>query len=162
MSIPSRILFTDPTGSFDSTDESLKEGLLNLIRKARHTISIHGFSLAGFHQGELFDADIVSRLKRGVELSVFGNNESEVRLIASVFSQYELRCHYWAAPPPAIYHVKAIVVDERYAYVGSANMSRNALERNSEVGLFLEDNRLATEISRYSAHLVDQGYMLEV
>lgn len=163
--IPARILFTDPTGSFDYSDESLKEGILSLFRGARHSISIHGYSLAGFFDGDVFDEDLVSSLKKGVRLSVFGNNEEEVRLIRSVFSQYDPLCYRWVpatSRDKSIYHIKALVVDDRYLYIGSANMSRNALDNNSEVGLILEDNRLASEISRYTAHLVEQGRLSEV
>ena len=165
MVIRARILFTDPSKTFAYQDESLKEGILNLIRKARHSISIHGYSLAGFFTGDIFDRDLVSSLKKGVKLTVHGNNDDEIRLIKSVFSQYNPLCYRWAPPPPndnSIYHIKAIVIDERYLYIGSANMSRKALDSNSEVGLILEDNQLASEVTRYSKHLVEQGFLLEV
>jgi len=165
MVIPARILFTDPSKTFPYQDESLKEGILDLIRKARHSISIHGYSLAGFFTGDTFDKDLVSSLKKGVKLTVHGNNDAEVRLIKSVFSQYNPLCYRWVPPTSndnSIYHIKALVIDERYLYIGSANMSRKALDSNSEVGLILEDNQLASEISRYSKHLVEKGLLLEV
>ena len=37
-----RILFTDPTETYQHNDEELVEGIRTLIRKARSSISIHG------------------------------------------------------------------------------------------------------------------------
>ena len=131
-----RIMFTDPTGTFQHKDEHLKQGILSLIRKARHSVEIHGFSLAGFYDEEIFDQPLVQKLKQGIKLSVFGNNGEEVRYIQTIYRRYEPLCYRWAienVPDKSIYHIKAVIVDELYVYIGSANLSKNALENSSEI-----------------------------
>ena len=160
-----RIMFTDPTGTFQHKDEHLKQGILSLIRKARHTIEIHGFSLAGFYNEEIFDQPLVLQLKRGIKLSVFGNNGKEIRYIHSIYREYQPRCYRWAnenAPEKSIYHIKAVIVDGLYVYVGSANLSKNALENSSEIGLFVEDHKLAQEIEDFTAHLIQKRFLVVI
>ena len=153
-----RIVFTDPSGSFDHLDETLESALRSLIRKARHSIDIHGFSLAAFYDSEIFDRDIVPRLESGARLRVFGHVQSEVRNVARVFSRYPAECYYWTGG--GLYHIKAIVVDSRYVYIGSANISRAAMRENAEWGAIYESNEVASEIERYTEHLVETGLLV--
>ena len=158
-------MFTDPTGTFQHRDEHLKQGILSMIRKARHTIEIHGFSLAGFYDEEIFDQPLVHQLKRGIKLSVFGNSGKEVRYIQSIYREYQPLCYRWAdenAPDKSIYHVKAVVIDGLYLYIGSANLSKNALENSSEVGLFVEDHKLAQQIEDFTSHLIEKRFLVVV
>lgn len=160
-----RIMFTDPTRTYSHNDEHLKQGILSLIRKARHTIEIHGFSLAGFYDQDVFDQPLVNKLKQGIKLSVFGNSGKEVRYIKSIYRAYMPRCYRWAienAPEKSIYHIKAVVVDGLYMYVGSANLSKNALENSSEIGLIVEDHKLAQELEKFTSHLIETDYLVVV
>lgn len=153
-----RIVFTDPSGSFDHLDETLESALRSLIRKARHSIDIHGFSLAAFYDSEIFDRDIVPRLESGARLRVFGHVQSEVRNVARVFSRYPGEYYFWTGG--GFYHIKAIVVDSRYVYIGSANISRAAMRENAEWGAIYESNEVASEIERYTEHLVETGLLV--
>ena len=157
-----RIVFTDPSGSFDHLDETLESALRSLIRKARHTIDIHGYSLAAFYDSEIFDRDIVPRLESGARLRVYGHVESEARKVAGVFSRIRSppECYFWSGG--GLYHIKAIVVDSRYVYIGSANISRAAMRENAEWGAIYESNEVASEIERYTEHLVETGLLVRL
>ena len=123
-----RILFTDPTGSFEHDDEHLAEGIFSLFRKARHSIHIHGFSLTGFYDEQTFDKPILDALNRNVELKVFGDKKDQVNFIKSVYRDYNVQCYYFNRHnTKSLYHIKAIIIDDLYIYVGSANLSNNAL-----------------------------------
>jgi phosphatidylserine/phosphatidylglycerophosphate/cardiolipin synthase-like enzyme len=51
-----------------------------------------------------------------------------------------------AVTTPAI-HAKVVVADARFVYLGSANFSPTSLDRNRELGLRVEDPRLALRIA---------------
>ena len=160
-----RIQFTDPSKSFDHDDETLKEGILNLIRKARNSVSIHGFYLSGFYEEEMFDLVLIEAIRRGVKLNVYGGKESHVRKIFNVFSMHKPLCYYWnniSENKRAEYHLKAIIVDDLYVYLGSANLTRNGLENSAEVGLIFENNYVCQQIERYAKHLVDEGFFVRL
>ena len=160
-----RIQFTDPTKSFQHDDETLKEGILNLIRKARNNISIHGYYLSGFYEQEMFDIVLVEAIKRGVKLTVFGGKENHVTKIYNVFSMHNPICYFWnniSKNERAEYHLKAIIVDDLYIYLGSANLTRNGLENSAEVGLIFENDYVCRQIERYAEHLVDEGFFVRL
>jgi len=47
-------------------------------------------------------------------------------------------------------------------YVGSANLSKNALENSSEIGLIVEDHKLAQELEKFTSHLIETDYLVVV
>ncbi len=57
----------------------------------------------------------------------------------------------------ATLHAKCVVVDERLALVTSANFTGRGHARNIEVGVLIEDERFATELSRQWHGLVAAG-----
>ena len=85
-----RILFTDPTETYQHNDEELVEGIRTLIRKARSTISIHGYSLKGFQERDLFDHELISKLKSGVSLKIYGDSKDEVEFVCSIYRMYDV------------------------------------------------------------------------
>jgi len=156
-----RILFTDPTDSFEHDDEHLAEGIFSLFRKARHSIHIHGFSLTGFYDEQTFDKPILDALNRNVELKVFGDKKDQVNFIKSVYRDYNVQCYYFNRHnTKSLYHIKAIIIDDLYIYVGSANLSNNALYNSAELGLFMENRKVIDSLSRYTNHLIDTNFLV--
>ncbi len=49
-------------------------------------------------------------------------------------------------PPPTTLHAKAVIVDEKWLFVGSLNIDPRSIEINTEMGLVLESPLLATEL----------------
>ena len=54
-------------------------------------------------------------------------------------------------------HAKAIVADDRAAFVTSANLTEAAFDRNIEVGVLTRDAALAAALARHFQVLIDQG-----
>jgi phosphatidylserine/phosphatidylglycerophosphate/cardiolipin synthase-like enzyme len=104
--------------------------------------------------------------------SVTGHDEDEAA-DAAWFVEHFARAHW---PPdvrmPAIYydpetrkhgakratlHAKCVVVDERWAFVTSANFTEAAQERNIEAGVLLDHPRLAGALAAQFTALKDSG-----
>lgn len=124
--------------------------LLALIASAQHQVDLEA--------EELQDSGIESALgqaaRRGVMVRVVvprpgagvrnANALGERALQANGITVRELR-----TPFP---HAKAIVVDEREAFVGSENISKPSLDDNREVGLLISDPGAIKELSTAFAH----------
>ena len=58
--------------------------------------------------------------------------------------------------PPRI-HAKLVVVDERVAYVGSANFTTAAFRHNLEAGVRIRDESVAHQLATYFDRLIATG-----
>jgi phosphatidylserine/phosphatidylglycerophosphate/cardiolipin synthase-like enzyme len=56
-----------------------------------------------------------------------------------------------------VLHAKAIVVDDRAAFVTSANLTEAAFDRNIEVGILSRDHLLAVSLAKHFRLLIDHG-----
>lgn len=52
--------------------------------------------------------------------------------------------------PAVTTHAKLAVIDQRYCFVGSHNLTQSALERNHEMSVLIDDRRLAGELTAYT------------
>jgi len=160
-----RILFTDPTETYQHNDEDLVEGIRTLIRKARSSISIHGYSLKGFQERDLFDHELISKLKSGVSLKIYGDSKDEVEFVCSIYRMYDVEGFSFVhrlAEGHGKYHIKAVVVDGFLTYLGSANLSITGLHNSSEIGLIIEGNKVPEELEYYVQHLKNTGLISRV
>lgn len=60
----------------------------------------------------------------------------------------------------AALHAKLIVIDGARAFVGSANLTARALHHNLEVGLLIQDERVATQLEDHVRELMACGILL--
>jgi phosphatidylserine/phosphatidylglycerophosphate/cardiolipin synthase-like enzyme len=60
----------------------------------------------------------------------------------------------------AVLHAKAIVADDRAAFVTSANLTEAAFDRNIEVGVLTRDAALAAALARHFQVLIDRGLLV--
>jgi phosphatidylserine/phosphatidylglycerophosphate/cardiolipin synthase-like enzyme len=51
-------------------------------------------------------------------------------------------------------HVKATVIDDRYVFIGSHNLTHSALSRNNELSVVIDSPELAREVTAYLKDLV--------
>ena len=51
--------------------------------------------------------------------------------------------------PATTTHTKLVVIDNRYVFLGSHNLTQAALKHNHEVSLLLDNTALAREIADY-------------
>ena len=55
--------------------------------------------------------------------------------------------------PSVTTHVKAVVIDDRYVYIGSHNLTQSALAHNNELSLLIDSPSLAAEVTGYLSRL---------
>lgn len=98
---------------------------------------------------------IVAAARRGVSVTIVFPKRNDSRMVGAisrayypVLSEAGVRIHEFQ---DGLLHAKTIVVDERLALVGSANMDRRSLDLNFENNVLLESADLAAEISEHQA-----------
>lgn len=65
-----------------------------------------------------------------------------------------------AREPGASLHAKVMVIDERLALVGSANITQSAMERNLECGLLVRDPRVVAALAGHVDSLRAAGHLV--
>lgn len=97
---------------------------------------------------ELVD-DLVSAKNRGVEVKVILEDSKleENRLAFELLRKNNLTAYF--DTPQHLLHIKGVVVDDRYVFVGSANWSKAALEDNYEATLFENSAQDALALKKY-------------
>ena len=121
----------------------------NMIRNAEKEIVLTAFSLTNHDIVLLLE----QALDRGIQVAVYINSDQtavtcsterrELERFRDIYPEFEL-----FEIDDAILHAKIIVVDGKEIYCGSANLSHTGMENNYELGLNLEDKRLASEMVR--------------
>ena len=167
-----RMIFTDPTGNYDQPSDNLANELIRLINKAKISIEIHGYELTEFFNKDwiLYDA-LRRRLEFGATLSIYGNYKSQLEDInGKMFDKYKNKVKYFFYNKPdslepeaknnSIYHPKAIVVDKRLMYIGSANISQNAMKNSVEIGAIIEDAGQCKELKKFVNYLIAEKMLI--
>jgi phosphatidylserine/phosphatidylglycerophosphate/cardiolipin synthase-like enzyme len=62
----------------------------------------------------------------------------------------------------AVLHAKAVVADDRWTLLTSANFTEAAQERNIEAGVVVDDEVIAARVIRQFDELASQGLMRQV
>ncbi len=58
--------------------------------------------------------------------------------------------------PSVTTHTKLAVIDQRFCFIGSHNLTQSALERNHEMSILLDDRRLAGELTAYTDRIATE------
>lgn len=97
--------------------------------------------------GEILDL-LVSKQKKGVRVKV-GVDESYGKVKAHTYlKQNGVNARVYSSNRTQ--HIKAIVVDKTYAFVGSQNISTPALAgKNWESGVIFKSKRIAKKLTKY-------------
>jgi phosphatidylserine/phosphatidylglycerophosphate/cardiolipin synthase-like enzyme len=61
-----------------------------------------------------------------------------------------------------VLHAKALVVDDKVAFVTSANLTEAAFDHNLELGVLSRDRTLASGLARHFRILIDQERLLSL
>jgi len=99
--------------------------------------------------------ELIDARKRGVEVTI--ELEQEVGGIGTVYEQNRRAAKLLADAgikvrfdaPKTTTHVKALVIDRRYVYLGSHNLTQSALKYNNELSVLIDSPELAGEITAY-------------
>ena len=109
--------------------------IVDLIKSATKEVRIESMQLA---DRELRDA-LIERKRAGVAVSASVADPTWIDANASaaaLLGKEGIEVRYVLAPHV---HVKAILVDGAWAYLGSENLSATSLDKNREIGVFVSD-----------------------
>lgn len=142
------------------------DALLNGIRNSRKSIilSCYLFKLNPSKSGMpgKVAEELIKAGNRGVDVSVIfeiSNDatdplNSENRETATFLSRKGIRVFFDS--PRTKSHLKAALIDDRYVYVGSHNLTQSALKYSNEVSVLIESPEIASEMRSYLKQLMMQ------
>jgi len=99
--------------------------------------------------------ELADAKKRGVDVAI--ELEQEATGIGTVYEQNRRAARFLADAgikvrfdaPKTTTHIKALVIDRRYVFLGSHNLTQSALKYNNELSVLIDSPELAGEISAY-------------
>ncbi len=106
--------------------------------------------------------ELIKAGNRGVDVTVIfeisddaaDQLNSENRETASFLSRNGIRVLFDS--PRTTSHLKAALIDDRYVFVGSHNLTQSALKFNNEVSVLVESPEIASEMKSYLQRLMMQ------
>jgi phosphatidylserine/phosphatidylglycerophosphate/cardiolipin synthase-like enzyme len=135
------------------------EALLQGIRTARTSIScaFYLFKISGSRNSHalLIADELIRARKRGVAVTVLLERDSgtkdrlseENRQTGDYLSRGGVMVSFDS--PTVVTHAKVVVVDGRYVYLGSHNLTQSALRHNNELSVRIDSPELAAEVAAY-------------
>ncbi|HEX2768464.1 MAG TPA: phospholipase D-like domain-containing protein [Geobacteraceae bacterium] len=151
-------------GSFKTTTTLLRnqeyaEALLNGIGNARESIlcSFYLFKITETrnNQPARIAKELVTARKRGVAVTVILENSGKERdplnadnhQTASYLIRGGVRVIFDS--PRVTTHNKVVVIDNRYLYLGSHNLTQGALRYNNELSVLIDSPEMTAEVRAY-------------
>ncbi len=102
--------------------------------------------------------ELISAAKRGVQILLVldksdydKNITRENKRVAKKLRRHNITVKF--DTPGKTTHSKAVVIDERFVFLGSHNLTHSALSRNNEFSLLIDSRDLAWEVSNYIKRL---------
>lgn len=135
------------------------DALLSGIKGAKSEIvgCFFLFKVSGKHGGlpQKLVEELVAAKRRGVDVTIEleqdaggkGTVYEQNRLAASILSEAGVKVRFDA--PKTTTHVKAMVIDGRYVYLGSHNLTQSALKYNNELSVMIDSTDFAAEVLGY-------------
>ncbi len=137
-------------------DVEFSGALLNGIRNARKTIicSYYLFVVQGKSESEKILEELVRARRRGVEVRVILEksrqkdrlNEENLHT-AALLSRGGIKVFF--DTPDVVTHLKVTVIDNRYVFLGSHNLTQGALKFNNELSVLMDSPETAAETLTY-------------
>ena len=159
---------SEVNGVFVLEDNRYLDSLLDKIRKSQSSIlvSMYIFKTTGKKtsaSNKVKDA-LIKSAKRGVTVKVILEVESgrsstlneENRLTADQLKKGGVKVFFDS--PRKRTHVKAIVIDDRYTFIGSHNLTASALQYNKELSLMIDSVEVAKKSARYIEDMMEKGH----
>lgn len=104
---------------------------------------------------------LIDAAKRGVHVRVFLDQSEEQnfstqanRSVARELRRHKIKVRLDA--PGRTTHTKLIVIDRRYVFLGSHNLTHSALRHNNEASVFIESPSIAQQALTY-LHRIEEG-----
>ena len=150
--------------SFAIRAKSTKNTVGDLIKNAKRSILITGYSLSG-QFNDLVDV-IVEKSQSGVFVEFFINNIESQKNVEKL-SRYKgrfLRIYNYTPGADAMsaLHAKVLSVDGKATLITSANLSYHGQEGNIELGTLIESSHIAKQVKDVFTQLVFKKVFLEI
>ncbi|OGX41549.1 MAG: hypothetical protein A3C53_00615 [Omnitrophica WOR_2 bacterium RIFCSPHIGHO2_02_FULL_68_15] len=91
---------------------------------------------------------LIAAQRRGVRVTIVVENSKPSENAAALTRLRQGGVTVATDTPASLLHAKALIVDERWALVGSANWSRAAFLQNAEAALFVDDPAVARPLAQ--------------
>ncbi len=155
-------------GIFVLEDNRYLDSLLDQIKKSQSNIliSMYIFKTSGKKTSaanKVKDA-LIKAAKRWVKVKVLLEVEDgtsstlneENRLTADKLEKGGVKVYFDS--PRRRTHVKAIVIDDRYTFIGSHNLTASALQYNKELSLMIDSVEVAKKTAGYIEDMIDRTH----
>jgi len=136
------------------------EAFLQGIRDARKSVlcSFYLFKITGSggNQPRRIAEELIRAKRRGVEVTVILERDNgkkrdglteENRQTAAFLSRGGVKITFDS--PSVVTHAKVAVIDSRYVYLGSHNLTQSALRHNNELSVLIDSPEMAAEVTAY-------------
>lgn len=144
------------------TNQQYLPMLRNFIRTAKYRIDIGMYI---FKVGKSKNNgprqvlnELVAARKRGVKINIILENSSysvslneDNRRVARILRRNKIKVKFDSKKRTT--HTKIVIIDGRFAFIGSHNFTHSALTRNNEITLLLDNPRVVRDISKYLTNI---------
>jgi cardiolipin synthase A/B len=155
------VVWTGPESGI-TTSRLTAAAVIDLIEQARHEILLVSFAT---QTNSGISASLHAASARGVAITLLAERHADNPGYAPaeiLFPGLDATFLYWPAaqrPQGAALHAKVIVVDDRIALVGSANLTSRAMEANLECGILIRGGPQPRAIRDHIAALRAAGIL---
>lgn len=149
-------LVTTVPPSFSVRAKSTKNTVEGMIRGAKRSVLITGYSLSGYF-ADLVDV-LIEKSQKGVYVKFFVNNIENQKGLDKLCRYKGRFLHIYnfagSNDSMAALHAKVISVDEQQTLITSANLSYHGQEGNIELGTLVDSREIAKQVDYIFTHLV--------
>jgi len=128
------------------------------FQKAQKSIigTVYLVKTAGFPDNEPMDLlrELVSASKRNVQVDIVlersedpGEMQDSNLVASEMLQKAGVHVHY--DPANRTTHAKTFVIDDRYCFIGSHNLTHAAMTRNEELSVFIDSAEMAQQVTDF-------------
>ncbi|MBU4260314.1 MAG: helix-hairpin-helix domain-containing protein [Proteobacteria bacterium] len=132
--------------------------LVDYLKTAEHSIDMTMFlfktTSSPGNKPAILVNELIAARKKGVDVRLVlensGYDESlnkENESVARKLRKYNIRVFFDS--PDTTTHAKIVVIDRRYSFIGSHNLTHSALAYNHEASLLIDNSDLAAQLTAY-------------
>ncbi len=135
------IVETAPAGLDNPNIKNTPDVWRELIDSAGQTIDMEIYSISRYTGGPIYEITnaVFNAAARGVKIRILIDNKIYQGQL-SLMTEFNANENIEVRPLSRMMHSKVVIVDNRVAYVGSANWSIVAMESNREIGLVVHSD----------------------
>lgn len=154
-----QVHFSDSYGEYKHSTVDVETSIEQLILRAEKTIHLICFSMPTERESWWLFPSLDRKMKdpiKNIKLTVHSHHSSEAE---NLVRRYE-NCSGWSYKPTNdsdFFHIKAIIVDGKYIYIGSANFSDNAINNSTEWGIVAYSADTCIELEKFLRFLENNG-----